>query len=513
MIERTTEDRSEHVARIVLGGYAAAQIVLVVFLFANHARFPLFLDLMEGGTLQHFRRAAAFEPIYPEPTPEYVPLAYNAFYYVFAVPVSWVFGANLFTLRLVAFLGTVVSGLIIGHVVRRETASKWWGLIAVGLFAAAYRVMDAYLDTAHSDSWLVASALLGSYLIGRSQSRGWTMLGVVMLAASFWFKQHGALFAIGGVAFVTWRDGLRRSLPCWVVAIMLGPALYVFAGPSLFGSHFHYFTWEVPRRWSELSLRTFYVYLGFIAISYPILAASAAVLTVWTRLRDRAKLNIWHVQFVAAALTGLMGALDPGCSFNVFIPMGAWFILVGTLGLATLVPRVYWAERYRAHWLALVVTFAALAYDPRSVMTSPRAEAAYDDLLSLLHDLDGSVYAPSLGQLEKGYRLYPAAHWVPLEDMVRGPGRETRDQPIVRRLLAPTLPDEGPAYILANQPLDIRAHFLGWLQDHYKLVDDFGDRFKPLSVLPGRYDHGWPRYLYRYSAEQATRPAPITNRH
>jgi len=36
------------------------------------------------------------------------------------------------------------------------------------------------------------------------------------------------------------------------------------------------------------------------------------------------------------------------------------------------------------------------------------------------------------------------------------------------------------------------------LNETYTLEVDFGDRFKPLSVLPKRFFHGWPRYLYRY---------------
>ena len=32
---------------------------------------------------------------------------------------------------------------------------------------------------------------------------------------------------------------------------------------------------------------------------------------------------------------------------------------------------------------------------------------------------------------------------------------------------------------------------------------DFEERFEPLRVLPARWDHGWPRYLYRYAPDEA----------
>jgi len=34
-----------------------------------------------------------------------------------------------------------------------------------------------------------------------------------------------------------------------------------------------------------------------------------------------------------------------------------------------------------------------------------------------------------------------------------------------------------------------------------KLTPCFDDNL-PLRVLPKRWDHGWPRYLYRYTPEQ-----------
>ena len=76
-----------------------------------------------------------------------------------------------------------------------------------------------------------------------------------------------------------------------------------------------------------------------------------------------------------------------------------------------------------------------------------------------------------------------------------------RDQPIVRRLVAPALEPTGSAYLLCNRPLAQREHFLGFLAVEYELQEDLGDRFRALRGLPGRYEHGWPRYLYRYVGE------------
>ncbi len=504
-IQTRRQAARSRIAHLALGAWAGANILFIVFLWLNHARFPLHLELMEGTVLQHLQRAVALQPIYPEPTPEYVPLAYNVLYYLLAVPFAWLFGTNLFTLRLVAILGMAGSGLILYWVVWEKTQSRWWGLMAAGLFAAAYRVMDTYLDNAHSDSWLLCSALLGSYILDRNRSRLWNLAGVTVLVASFWFKQHGALFAIGGVLFLTWREGFRRALPYWLVAAILGPVSYVFVGPRLFGSHFLYFTWEVPKQWSEFHFATLRRYAGFVARSYPFLALAGSLVVIWHGLRKRAALSVWHVQFVMAALTGLMGTLDSGSVNNIFIPMGTWFILVGTHGLHEFATRSTIAWKYPIYTLALVASFALLVYNPFTVIVSPHAGAAYADLIGVLRGLDGHVYGPSLGQLENGYTLYPAAHWVALEDMIRGPDRDTRNHPTTRRLLDPVINPTGPAYILTNYPLDVMIPALAFLTDYYVLETDYGERFRSLRVLPKRWDLGWPRYLYRYEPKTAAR--------
>ena len=69
------------------------------------------------------------------------------------------------------------------------------------------------------------------------------------------------------------------------------------------------------------------------------------------------------------------------------------------------------------------------------------------------------------------------------------------------QLLDPTLHPAGPAYVLTNYPLDYFL-FLAFLSDYYVLETDYGDRFEPLRGLPKRFDHGFPRYLYRFASSR-----------
>ena len=463
---------------------AVGNLLLVALLWTRQVDFPLNLDLMEGTVLQHVQRAAAGVPIYAAPSAAFVALAYNPLYYEVAAAVGRVTGLGLPMLRMLSMLAAILSALILFLVAREKTGSAWWGLVTAGLFAAAYDVMECYLATAHSDACFLFAALAGTLVLDRTRSQRGAMAGIAILAASFWFKQHGILFVLGGLAYLSLRDGIR-SWPSWVLAAVLVPGVYIVAGPALFGPYFHYFTWEVPRQWgSDLRLRSMLRYVGFIGLFYPVLAASSLA----SLRRHWRHPDAWRVQLVYAMLSGLMGAMDRGSAENVFIPMGTWFILVGAIGLAEWRPPPLPAA-------ALLLSFVTLAYDPRAILPSSEAHAAYSDLVEYLRGLGGPVYGPWQGQLPSGFTLRPAAHWVALEDLVRGPGRDVADSPTVRTLASPAVEPIGPAFVIANQPLE-SLDVLAFLTDDYVLACDLGDRFAALRVLPKRYMHGWPRYLY-----------------
>jgi len=526
---------------LLLAGYALLQIFFVVFLCFNHAAFPLNLEAMELTGLQHVARIMAGLPLYPEPTADYIPLAYNPLFYYLCIPFVWIFGINLFAIRLVAILGFLGSGVILFFAVRKASRSSIWGLIAIGLFASAYQAMDTYLDNAHRDSWLLFSLLLGCYLIDSHQSKPsqanfrpdrqqfqtrtllvlWinffergverlfqkkiilrlsnaqtsSLLGILLMVAAFWFKQQGSVFLLGALLYLTWREGWRSWL-YWLVGLVLAPVLYLAVPDKILGSQFHYFTWLVPRHWFQPSSHELLYFLRLMLRSYGLLAVVGTVVSAIALWRTRRHTSIWHFMLPFALLSGILATLTPGSNNNVFIPAGTWCILVGTLGFKQIADTFPRARKQQLHLWGLVISFALLWYNPLTVIVPPRASDAYKDLVGYLKSLDGTVYAPWIGQLQDGYKLYPAAHWVPLNDIIRGPGVDQANHPFVRELLESVRYPQGQAYILHNLPLD-EDTMLSFLSEKYTLEVDLGDRFNPLSTLPKRYTLHYPRYLYR----------------
>ncbi|GAP99463.1 glycosyl transferase, family 2 [Leptolyngbya sp. NIES-2104] len=475
-----------------MAGYAIAQILFIVFLWFNHINFPLNLEAMELLRVQHLQRLMQGLPLYPEPSSDFVALAYNPLSYVLTVPFAIVFGANLFTMRLVAILGMAGAGIVIFLAVRRQIQSNWWGMIAVGLFAAAYRVMDTYLDNAHAESLLLFSILLGCYLIDRSRNWMIECFAMLMFVAAFWFKQQGAIFAIAALIFLTWRSGFRKAWAYWMISGGLGAGLYAAMPDWVLGSRFHYFTWTVPRQWVEIQYWEVIRFLKLILFSYPVLAGVSliVVLTQVQKLRH----NIWYFMFPIAGLSGILATMTPGSNNNVYIPMGTWFIVVGVMALDRMMPRL---KQFGLHFFAIALSFALFAYNPMSVIVSGQSQTVYQDFVSYLKTLPGTVYAPWIGQLQDQKVFSPSLHWVPLDDLVRGKNSDPTKHPPLEKLLQSVVQPKGKAYLLHNLPLEQDGR-LSFLQQNYKLEADLGTRFQALRTLPKHYTLDYPRYLYRH---------------
>jgi hypothetical protein len=511
--------RRPTLVQYLLSILAFANIALFCVVAANHVSFPLNLEAMETTVLEHVRRAMTGQPIYVEASARFTPLAYNPLYYYLCAFFAKFMGLSLATLREVTLLGTAGSAWLLFRIAARETRSIWWGFMTVGLFAGSYQALDSYFDVGHRDTWLIFLVLSGCYLIGYSESRVRDAFGILLLTASFWMKQQGIVFLAGGLAYLVWRDlrlGLGearlaskktriafRSWPSALTALCFGPLLYLVLPAQWIGPEFHYFTWIVPRHWTGVTRDEIRAFAEWLARRFVVPAAIAGAGLQMSLERGR-PLSVWIFFLPVAFLSALVATLTPGSNLNVFMPFGVWLILSAVITIPRLSRGIPWLDDVHFPATAIALTLAALAYNPMKVLVSePDARIAYGDLVQYIHQLDGPVYAPWVGQLPSGSPLISAAHWVPLEDMMRGPGASPSDMDHVKQILKPALNPDGDQtgkmlYILHNSRLET-DHLLNYLADSYVLEADLGDRFRALDCIPRRYSGSWPRYLYRYN--------------
>ena len=144
----TGHDRAIRLARRLVLCLSLLWLVALVVVFALRIGFPLELEWMEGGSLQHALRLQRGESVYGPPSEEFVPFLYTPLYPMVLAILGYVFPLDYALGRVVSVLAfaAVCGGL--WRAVGREGRPLAHQAAAIGLFCAGYVFSFRWLDLA-----------------------------------------------------------------------------------------------------------------------------------------------------------------------------------------------------------------------------------------------------------------------------------------------------------------------------------------------------------------------------
>lgn len=186
----------------IAAGLSITWVVLLLVVFAMRWGFPLELEWMEGGVLHQAHRFMHGEPIYPEPSAEFVPFLYTPLYAITLGVLGHVFGLGYALGRTISILAWIAIGFALHRAVMREAKGRVHALVAVGLWCSGYVFGFRWVDLARPDTMFLALALWALVLLRESWG-DWrkAALAGLLMALAFWTKQTAAVFIVAsGVA-------------------------------------------------------------------------------------------------------------------------------------------------------------------------------------------------------------------------------------------------------------------------------------------------------------------------
>lgn len=157
-------------------------------------RYPYELEWMEGSSLNTIYRIREGLSIYTRPSIEYIPNIYPPLYYYIASLFSFIFGINLFSLRLVSFIASILCLVLIFIIVYRESREKYIAFIAAGLYAAVYKISGGWFDIARVDSLSVFLLLQHIYIIRYSRLKHNHIVAGLIFTLCLFTKQSAIFF-------------------------------------------------------------------------------------------------------------------------------------------------------------------------------------------------------------------------------------------------------------------------------------------------------------------------------
>ncbi len=214
----------ESLATAVLLFISLAASVAYLRLGLARTFYPYALDLVEEAMVMQAWRLAQDLPVFVPPNAEFVPQVYMPLFTWLGGLLMRLTGFGFWPLRLISFLSTLGTAVLIFYVGWRESRVKTAAFAGSALFWAGYRLVGGWFDLARVDALFAFLSLLGLVVLvyGRrgkqsnaeKAQRGtevWIVLGAVLLGLAFLTKQNGLLLAVVALVYFITAESAERT--------------------------------------------------------------------------------------------------------------------------------------------------------------------------------------------------------------------------------------------------------------------------------------------------------------
>lgn len=435
---------------------ALYQLALLATAIAGRAGYPFDLEWMEGGLLHHALRVQQGKPLYVAPSIDFIPYLYTPLYPTLLAALGGPLGLGYLlgrALSIASLVGLAVTAFASSAAALRRPAagsdaaagaaadaaapasaapplapSLVGPLLAIGLFAAAYPLVEGWYDLVRADTLLLllvtAPLAILPYWARTAGWRGHALVAAagVLLALAFFCKQTGIFYvAFGGavVLVVSWRKlpafiasaGLVGLGGVWLLDRASDGWFWIYVS-KLHRAHdfsMHRFWWSFRnilwQPWLPHGPR--FPFLG-AGITLVVLVGLGAV--ALHALRHRAvprparPLLLWSAAYAVSTVLGAVGWGTEFAHWNAYMPAFLHGALAAGAALPALAATVRFSDRIseRAARRAPLAAAAVLAltcldarWDPRRFMPTARDVAAGQKLVARVRALPGEVWMPS----------------------------------------------------------------------------------------------------------------------
>lgn len=357
----------------VLQGLTLALGVLHVVFFAyavvQRFRYPVELEWMSGGVLDHVDRVSEGKPIYVAPSVAFIPFLYPPLYYWISALVAKAMTVQA-ACRVVSVLATLATAALVHRAAKKLGATTYWATVAVALFFGAYSLTGYWYDLERSDLLMMAMVTGGLVLaLGRPALLPTAFAGA-LVGGAFFAKQPASIFFVAAVAGLAIARNFRRA-----AVFAAGGLLVLVPGLALLTAKtdgwFWFYVVKMPAA-HGIDPKLFTVFFVLDATkAFAIAGATTFALAVFASqvlraLRGRGALAdddaLFGAMLAAALFTSATSRLHVGGFVNVLV----FWTTFGAIAFAVVATRLARLHRATEGVLlaAALLQLAHLLYDP-----------------------------------------------------------------------------------------------------------------------------------------------------
>ena len=399
---------------------AAAFIMAFIVIAVMRINYPFELEWMEGGQLEHVVRILDGQEIYVEPSLEFIPYIYTPLYSYISAGVAEITGVSFFPLRLVSYVSVLFTFVVLFFLVKKETKSSYWGLMAAGLYAAMYKIGGFWFDIARVDSLFILFFIISIYYLLKNDKLYNAVIAGIFAALSFLTKQSVVfmLFPLVLYLFV-----YKRKVALYYFSVLM----VISVGVSLYfniKTDCWYWFWNfglpATHHWNWKYIYAFWTDDLFLSLAVAVIAVTAVFFKFnkEDNKPDKEK-TYFYIYFLAGCLLdSWLLRLHYGGYLNALFPAFLAIAMLAPIGLAKLEKSAEGKDNIKSLvYFALLLQFSVLIYNPAKAIPTKQDEADGRKFIETLGNIKGDVFVPCHSYIPRlaGKKSY--AHAVVLHDL------------------------------------------------------------------------------------------------
>ena len=348
------------IIKMILFLVISAPFLLLVsrFFVISLSRMDVFyeLEFQEGDMALACHRFLKGLPLYPDPEDGFVHLTYPpATDVITSIAMVFMGSREIWVGRLVQFLFTMGTCIVLFSWVKRETENIFGALLAPLMFLAYYPITGYWYDIFRPDSGFIFLSLLGCYLLTwRYPGREGIMAGIagaLVFSIAAYTKQSAVLF--GGVAFIFHALLYRNKTPLITATVGLFVSVLLLVYLYLTNPFFHVQCIQILLEHFK-NLGNWRNRLNTELIQFTIIPFTAIFIWYLSSVFEKRWRAFIHLALLAVAIyAGLKGLFKIGGYKNNYYPP----VVFLSLGMGWATGSFFRFKRKKTRWEILYIAF------------------------------------------------------------------------------------------------------------------------------------------------------------
>ncbi|MGD2088273.1 MAG: glycosyltransferase family 39 protein [Candidatus Aminicenantes bacterium] len=378
-------------------------LYLLVFFITSLLRvgFPYQLSWLEGVLMDHSRWILQGNQLYGPPAVEFTPFLYPPLYSYLSAFFMKIFGVHILIPRLLSLVSSLLVLVLLWRLVKYETGSNFYALVAAGFYASFYPFVRCYFDMVRVDAVFVFLLFLGVYILRTAKKPYLIYLSAFVFYLAVFTKQQ-ALPVAGMMGLFLLLHDFKKFLKFTLTFCLLSVITILYFQQASQG-WFLFYVYKFPL---SHGFRSHLVTLIFkdLFLHAPVLVLMGPYLffKAFKGKKDlRSRFIFYLFFFIAAFGISWSSRAHAGGVENVLMPILLCLSLLGAVSFWYFEQDIGASNKKGVYFAFLLIGlhFLILIYNPSSLIPSKEHYQWNKKFVDLIASFEGDVLVTQIGYI------------------------------------------------------------------------------------------------------------------